>query len=120
MAEHVLQHDGAALNRGQRDEDCQCSFDECRIGTPMLWFANVGYVGNEIDVLTLVATQKVDGGVVRNTKQPCAKGRRLAHLTEREVRLCEGVLHDVLAVEDIARHARAVPMKLGTDRKSVV
>src|SRR5258708_19719177 len=98
MAEHVLQHDGAALNRGQRDEDCQCSFDECRIGTPILRLANVGYVGNEIDVLTLVATQKVDGGVVRNTKQPSAKGRRLAHLTEREVRLFEAVLPHLLAL----------------------
>src|SRR5258708_25283850 len=115
MAEHVLQHDGAALNRGKRDEDCQCAFDECGIGTLILGFANVGYVGNEVDVLTLVATQKIHGGVVRNTKQPSAERRRLAHLTEREVRLCEGVLHDVLAVEDIARHARAVPMKLGTD-----
>ena len=70
---------------------------------------------NEVDVLALVATKKVHGGVVRDAKEPGAELHWLGHLGERVERLGERVLHEVLAVDDIAHHAGAVAMKLGPD-----
>jgi len=44
---HVFQHDGCCLNRGQRDEACPMRSTSGRVGTLVLWFANVGTSGNQ-------------------------------------------------------------------------
>jgi hypothetical protein len=115
VAEHVFQHDGAPLNRGKRDENRQCDFDAHGIRALILGLADVRNIGHDVDVLPLVATQKIHGRIMRNAKQPRPKRRRPVHLTEREVRLGECVLHDILAIKDVARHARAVAMQLGSN-----
>ena len=112
MPEDVLENDRVALHRRQLDENRQGRFEEFGIDAGLLKFGAIGYVRNDIHVSSFIASQKVHSGVVGDAEEPWFQVRRLPHLAERVIGLCQGVLDDVLAVEDRTGHASAIAMKL--------
>ncbi len=70
MPENVLENERAALHRRQLDEDRQRRFHERRIDTGLVGLGALRHLGNELDVFSFVAFEKVHGSVVRDPKEP--------------------------------------------------
>ncbi len=113
IAEHVHENDAAALRRRQPHEGAQAGGGELAILRGACFISDhVGILVGMCGRAPGAAAEKIERCVVGDAEHPAFRVSYLSRIGERLDRLDDRLLHHILAVDDGAGHARAVPMQL--------